>query len=67
MNENKNTLTSKDEARAARIAKIAAALPEREQDQLFYMIQGYLTFKSIEQRAQAQSPASGALSRAAAL
>ena len=67
MNENKSPLTSREETRAAKIAKITTLLSEREQDELFYMIQGHLSFKLIEQRAQIQSPISGALYRVAAL
>jgi len=45
-------LTREDETRAVKIAKIAARLPEREQDQLLYMVQGYVTFKGLEQIAE---------------
>ena len=62
---NTEKLTRKDEARAAKIAKIAGLLPEREQEQLFYMIQGYVTFKGIER--MAQNPNGKITPRAAAL
>lgn len=41
MNE-KNTekLTREDETRAAKIARIAAKLPEREQEKIYYMLKG---------------------------
>ena len=45
-------LTRKAQIRAIKIAEAATLFPEREQDQLFYMIQGYLTFKSAERMAQ---------------
>lgn len=48
MNENNEKITREDESRAAKIARIVAKLPEKEQEKVYYTVKGIELAESVK-------------------